>query len=153
MAEVSKDKGPIGRGCAEFNWFESQLMSDSMEVRFRWFGLSSDLKFKRFGCQWMCFKWFWLCVDLRFQWGGCQLIWDSSDLVVNRFEIQLSWSSIDVWFKWFWLSVDVRGKGFGVRMFWNSIELVVNWGAIQMILVVSWCEIQMIWISKVLRFK
>ena len=34
MAEVSKDKGPIGRGCAEFNWFESQLMSDSMEVRF-----------------------------------------------------------------------------------------------------------------------
>ena len=35
VAEVSKDKGPIGRGCGEFNWFESQLMSDSMEVRFK----------------------------------------------------------------------------------------------------------------------
>ena len=35
VAEVSKDKGPIGRRCAEFNWFESQLMSDSMEVRFK----------------------------------------------------------------------------------------------------------------------
>ena len=28
VAEVSKDKEPIGRECAEFNWFESQLMSD-----------------------------------------------------------------------------------------------------------------------------
>ena len=35
VAEVSKDKEPIGRGCAEFNWFESQLMSDSSEVRFK----------------------------------------------------------------------------------------------------------------------
>ena len=32
-AEVSKDKEPIGRECAEFNWFESQLMSDSNELR------------------------------------------------------------------------------------------------------------------------
>ena len=35
VAEVSKDKEPIGRECAEFNWFESQLMSDSIEVRFK----------------------------------------------------------------------------------------------------------------------
>ena len=35
VAEVSKDKEPIGRGCAEFNWFESQLTSDSIEVRFK----------------------------------------------------------------------------------------------------------------------
>ena len=35
VAEVSKDKEPIGRECAEFNWFESQLMSDSVEVRFK----------------------------------------------------------------------------------------------------------------------
>ena len=35
VAEVSKDKEPIGRGCAEFNWFESQLMSDSNELRFK----------------------------------------------------------------------------------------------------------------------
>ena len=40
VAEVSKDTEPIGRGCVEFNWFESQLMSDSNELRV-----------KRFGCQ------------------------------------------------------------------------------------------------------
>ena len=34
VAEVSKDKEPIGKECAEFNWFESQLMSDSNELRF-----------------------------------------------------------------------------------------------------------------------
>ena len=33
VAEVSKDKEPIGRECAKFNWFESQLMSDSNELR------------------------------------------------------------------------------------------------------------------------
>ena len=33
VAEVSKDKEPIGRECAEFNWFDSQLMSDSNELR------------------------------------------------------------------------------------------------------------------------
>ena len=33
VAEVSKDKEPIGRECAGFNWFESQLMSDSNELR------------------------------------------------------------------------------------------------------------------------
>ena len=33
VAEVSKDKEPIGRECAEFKWFESQLMSDSNELR------------------------------------------------------------------------------------------------------------------------
>ena len=33
VAEVSKDKEPIGRERAEFNWFESQLMSDSNELR------------------------------------------------------------------------------------------------------------------------
>ena len=32
-AEVSKDKEPIGIGCVEFKWFESQLMSDSSELR------------------------------------------------------------------------------------------------------------------------
>ena len=33
VAEVSKDKEPIGRECAEFNWFENELMSDSNELR------------------------------------------------------------------------------------------------------------------------
>ena len=35
VVEVSRDKEPIGRGCVEFNWFESQLMSDSSEVTFK----------------------------------------------------------------------------------------------------------------------
>ena len=35
VAEVSKDKEPIGRERAEFNWFENELMSDSSEVRFK----------------------------------------------------------------------------------------------------------------------
>ena len=34
VAEVSKDKEPIGKERAEFNWFESQLMSDSNALRF-----------------------------------------------------------------------------------------------------------------------
>ena len=33
VAEVSKDKEPIGRGRVEFKWFESQLMSNSSELR------------------------------------------------------------------------------------------------------------------------
>ena len=33
VAEVSKDKEPIGRGCVEFKWFENQLISDSKELR------------------------------------------------------------------------------------------------------------------------
>ena len=33
VAEVSKHKGPIGRRCVDFNWFKSQLMSDSNELR------------------------------------------------------------------------------------------------------------------------
>ena len=41
VAEVSKDKEPIGRGRVEFKWFESQLMSDSSAL---W--LSIDLGFK-----------------------------------------------------------------------------------------------------------
>ena len=33
VAEVSKDKEPIGRERAEFKWFESQLTSHSNELR------------------------------------------------------------------------------------------------------------------------
>ena len=113
VAEVSKDKEPIGRERAEFNWFESQLMSDSNELRF---------------------KWFWLSVDLRFNWFGCQLIWDSNDLVVNRCALQMilvvCWLELQV----MWLSIDLRFKWFGCQMIWGSSDLVVNWCLIQMIL-------------------
>ena len=73
MAEVSKDKEPIGRECAEFNWFENELMSDSSEVRFKRFWLSVDLRFNWFGCQSMC-------ASNDF---GCLLIRTSSEVVVN----------------------------------------------------------------------
>ena len=33
VAEVSKDEEPIGRGCVELEWIESQLMSGSSELR------------------------------------------------------------------------------------------------------------------------
>ena len=100
VAEVSKDKEPIGRECAEFNWSESRLMLDSSEVRFKWCGLSSDLRS----------KWFWLLIDLRFKWFGCQsmcasndfgclLFWTSSDVVVKWFEIQVIRLLIDLRFK------------------------------------------------------
>ena len=121
VAEVSKDKEPIGRECAEFNWFESQLMSDSNELRVKWFG-----------CHLI-----WDSNDF-----GCQLIWDSIDLVVNGFEIQTIWLSIDVCFKWFWLSVDLSFKWCGYQLIWDSSGSVVNWS-----------EIQVIWMSTDLRFK
>ena len=156
VAEFSKDKEPIGRECAEFNWFESQLVSDSNELRVKWFGCHLIWDSNDFGCQliwdstdlvvswfeiqmiWLsidvCFKWFWLFVDLNFKWCGCQsmcasndfgclLFWTSSDVVVNWFEIQMSWLSLDLRFKWF-----------GHQMIWGSSDLVVNWCVIQIIL-------------------
>ena len=124
VAEVSKDKEPIGRECAEFNWFENELMSDSSEVRFKWFWLSIDLRFKWFGCQSMC-------ASNDF---GCLLIWTSSDVVVTWFEIQVIRLSIDVCFKWFWLSVVLNFKWCGCQLIWGSSDLVVNWCVMQMIL-------------------
>ena len=109
-------------------------MPDSIEVRFKWFGLSSDLKFKRFGCQWICFK--------RF---SCQSIWDSNDVVFNWFEIQVIRLSIDLRFKWFgwqrfeiqmshdcqliwdsviWMSNDLRFKWFGCQLMCDSNDFV-----------------------------
>ena len=147
VAEVSKDKEPIGRECAEFNWFESQLMSDSNELRVKWFG-----------CHLI-----WDSNDF-----GCQLIWDSIDLVVNWFEIQMIWLSIDVCFKWFWLSVDFNFEWCGCQLIWDSTDSVVNWSEIQVIwlsiglrfkwvgcqliwdssdLDVKWFEVQVIWLS------
>ena len=77
------------------------------------------------------FKWFWLSIGLRFKWVGCQLIWDSSVLVVNWFEVQMIWMSSGVRFKWF-----------GCQVVWDSIDLVVKWFGIQVI-----------WLSTGLGFK
>ena len=117
--------------------------------------LSSDLRF----------KWFWLSTDLRFNWFGCQLIWDSTDLGVNRcvlqmilvvcwFELQVMWLSIDLRFKWFgcqliWDSSDLVVNQFEIHMSWLSIDLRFKWFGCQMVwgssdLVVNWCVIQII---------
>ena len=142
VAEVSKDKKPIGRECAEFNWFESPLMSGSNEWRVKWFGChliwdSNDLVVNRCVLQmilvvcWFELQVMWLSIDLRFKWFGCQLIWDSSVLVVNRFEIQTSWLSIDLRFKWF-----------GCQMVWGSSDLDVKWFEVQVIWLSTdvWCK-------------
>ena len=62
------------------NWFEIQMSWLSIDLRFKWIWLLTDVWFDYFACQ--------LIWHLRFKWVGCQLIWDSSHLVVNRFEIQ-----------------------------------------------------------------
>ena len=78
--------------------------------------------------------------EVRFKWFcGCLLIWDSIDLVVNWFEIQVMWLSIDLRFKWF-----------GCQLIWDSTDLVVNQFEIQMSrlsidLRFEWFGCQMIW--------
>ena len=95
-------------------------------------------------------------------------------LVVNWFEIQLIWLSIDLRFKWFWLSVDLTFKWCGCKLIWNSSDSVVNWSEIQVIwlsidlrfkwfgcqliwdssdLDVKWLEVQLIWLSTDVWFK
>ena len=160
VAEVSKDKEPIRRGCVELNWFESQLISGSSELRLKWFGCqliwdSNDLVVNRCVLQmilvvcWFELQVSWLSIDLRFNWFDCQSIWDSNDLVVNRFEIQelvvnwfeiqVIWLSIDVRFDWFCLSVDFGFKWVGcqlwseIQMSWLSIDLRFKWFGCQMI--------------------
>ena len=128
-------------------------MSDSNELRVKWFG-----------CHLI-----WDSNDF-----GCQLIWDSIDLVVNWFEIQMIWLSIDARFKWFWLSVDLNFKWCGCQLIWDSSDSVVNWSEIQVIwlsidlrfkwvgcqliwdssdLDVKWFEVQVIWLSTDVWFK
>ena len=100
----------------------------------------------------VCFKWFWVSVDSNFKWGGCQLIWDSIDLVVNQFEIQMIWLSIDSRFK-SWFSIDLRFKWFGCQSMCDSIDFVCQLISDSNELVVNWSEIQMSWLSIDLRFK
>ena len=85
-------------------------------------------------------------------------------LVVNWFEIQLIWLSIDLRFKWIWLSIDVCFKWFWLsidvcfKWFWLSVDLNFKWCGSQLIWnssdsVVNWSEIQILWLSIDLRFK
>ena len=99
-------------------------MSDSNEVKVKWFGCHLIWDSLEFGCHLN-----WNSNDF-----GCQLIWDSIDLVVMLLT--------DVWFKWFLLSVDLGFKWVGCQLICDSSDLVVNW-----------FEIQMIWMSSDLKFK
>ena len=94
------------------NWLEIQMIWLSIDV---------------------CFKWFWLSVELNFKWCGCQLIWDSSDLVVNRCAIRLI---LFVNYNWFripvsWLSIDLRFKWVGCQLIWDSSDLDDKWFEVQ----------------------
>ena len=102
------------------NWFEIQLIWLSINLRFKWFG----------------------CQSIRDSRVGSQLIWDSSDLVVNRCAIRLilfvSWFRIPV----SWLSIDLRFKWAGCQLIWDSSDLVVKW-----------FEVQVNWLSTDVWFK
>ena len=95
-------------------------------------------------------------------------------LVVNWFEIQLIWLSIDLRFNWFGCQSMCASNDFGCLLVWTSSDVVVKWFEIQVIrlsidlrfkwfgcqsiwdsneLVVNWIEIQVIWMSNDLRFK
>ena len=118
-AEVSKDQAPIGRKVrnsigSKVNWFQIQLFE---------------------------FQLIWDSSALRYQiplvWNGCQLVWISNDLVVNWFEIQGIWLSIDLRFKWF-----------GCQLIWISSDVVVNCD-----LRFHCFQIQLDWTAVGLRFK
>ena len=104
------------------NWFEIQLIWLSTDLRFKWFGCQSMCASNDFGClliwtssdsvvNWSEIQVIRLSIDLRFKWFGCQLIWDSNELVVNWFEIQVIWMSNDE-VQVIWLSTDVWFKWF-----------------------------------------
>ena len=75
---------------------EIQVIWLSTDVRFKWFLLSIDSRFKC-DCQLVCDS-----CDF-----GCQLIQDSN-MVVNRFAIPVIWLSLALRFNW--LSNDLRFK-------------------------------------------
>ena len=86
-------------------------------------------------------------------WCQIQVKWDSSDLVVNWFEIQMI--SVVNWFEiqLIWLSIDLRFKWFGCQPMCDSIDFVCQLISDSSELVVNWSEIQMSWLSIDLRFK
>ena len=146
VAEVSNHEEPIGRGRVEFNWFKSELMSDSndfgcqliwdsSDLVVKWFWVSNDLDVK-----WFQIQVIWLSTVLRFEWFGCQLIWDSSDLVV------------DLRFKWFGCQLMRDSNGLCCQYVWDSsdfgFQLISDsneWGC-QLI-----CDSNALWLSVGLR--
>ena len=78
---------------AKFNWSESQLIWNSIDLNFNWFQI--QLIWKSISLKLNCFEiqLIWDSIDLRFNWFQLQLIWDSFGLKINGFEI---WFQIQV---------------------------------------------------------
>ena len=115
VAEVSNHKEPIGRGCVEFNWFESRLVSDSNDLRFKWFWMVLVVN-------WFGIQMIYLSIDLRFNGFACQLMWDS-----NGSCCQLIRDSMDSVVKWFEIHMIWLSNDFGCQLVWNARDLLVNW--------------------------
>ena len=90
-------------------------MSDSNELRVKWFGCLLIWTSSDSVVNWSEIQVIWLSTDLRFKWVGCQLIWDSSDLDVKWFEVQVIWLSTDVRFKRFCQTKLLRETSFKIE--------------------------------------
>ena len=136
-----------------FQWFGCQLIWNSNDLVVNWSeikvaGLSTEVK-------WLEIHWFWfgfhnsfeiqvmrLSTDRKFNWLGCRVIWifrvgchwiwEWNDLVVEWFELQMIWLSIDY----------LKVKWYSCRLVWTSSVLVGYW-----------FESQMMRLSSDLKFK
>ena len=105
VAEVSNHNEPIGRGCVALvrKAIDVRLTRVAVQVAWQvnWFWLSFDLRFTGLLVhRFFRFKW----VGCQLLWDSvCQVIWDSNDLDVNWFEIQMT-DSLSDWRQTNWLS-------------------------------------------------
>ena len=105
VAEVSKDKKPIGAKC------EIQLTWESTDLKFNWFQIQLIWKVNCFETQLL-----WDSTDLRVNWFQLQLISTSIDFNFNWFEIQLVWKSIGLKFD-FRFKLKAWKRSFSARLF------------------------------------
>ena len=135
-----------------FNWFESNLIWESVGLRIIWFGIqwlqtqlisiSVGLKFNWFESPLIWgsndFKFNQLLSDstgLRLQWFGNRLIWDSLDLKIPQFETQLIWGSNQIQLMWF--LTNLKFQWFGAQLIWHLTDFTD--------VTFKWSEVQLIW--------
>ena len=123
----------------KFNWFQIQLIRNSIDFKFNWFGIQQMS----------------ISIDLRFNSFEIQFIWDSTELTLYWLEIQLI---SDLTFNWFQILFISIVTGLQIQLIWDSIGLKVNWFDTPLIsgsidLRVIWLEIQPVSGSTVFRFK
>ena len=107
--------GPAALRCKRFGsqriWDSSALVVNCFETWMIW--SSIDVRF----------KWFWLSTDLGFKWFGCHLIWDSSNLVVNGCAFQMFWLLIKWWAcQLIWDTHDLNTSALVVT--WSEIQMI-----------------------------